>query len=279
MEERGGPLTMGDTVSIGPLMIATDRLLVLVAILMFLGVSAALTRTSPRPTSNAATVAVIAGLVAARIGYVAAHISSYSDEPASIFAFWLGGFSPITGLVGAAAVLVVALRRSAALYRSLASLGAAAVFWTAATHLLNEDAVKPLPKGLIAYSLDGTPVAIDTLRGKPFLINLWATWCGPCQREMPMLVQVAAARPSVPILFIDQGETQAAVTAFLAAKRLTSPHVLLDRSQDFGRVAGSGALPTTLFVARDGMIRNNHAGEISRAALDDAINDLQEPRR
>ena len=91
-----------------------------------------------------------------------------------------------------------------------------------------------------------------------------------------MTLSLAAARPAVPVLFIDQGETPDAVKAFLATKRLTSPHLLIDPSQDFSRAVGSGALPTTVFVAGDGMIRESHAGEISRAALDDGIDDILE---
>ena len=89
-----------------------------------------------------------------------------------------------------------------------------------------------------------------------------------------MLVRAAAARPSVPILFVNQGESADTVRGFLAAKRLTSRYILLDPSQDFSRAGGSGAFPTTLFVGSDGTIRNTHAGEISRPALDDGIDDL-----
>ncbi|MBC3940121.1 TlpA disulfide reductase family protein [Sphingomonas albertensis] len=269
-------MTIGNTVALGPLVLSTDRLLALLAIAVFIGLVSFLTRKSPRPTSNAATAAVVAGLVMGRIGYVAMHIPSYSDDPLSALAIWQGGFSVTAGIVGAALVLVATLRRSAALHRSLASLGIAVMVWAAAAHLLVEDAAIPLPKGLVAYTIDGRPVAIDSFRGKPFVINLWATWCGPCQREMPMLVRAAAARPAVPVLFIDQGETPDTVKAFLATTRLTSPLLLVDRSQDFSRAVGSGALPTTVFVAADGMIRESHAGEISRAALDDGIDDILE---
>lgn len=269
-------MTIGNTVALGPLVLSTDRLLALLAIAAFIGLVSFLTRKSSQPTSNAVTAAVVAGLVMGRVGYVAMHIPSYSDNPVSALAIWQGGFSVIAGIVAAALVLVATLRRSAALYRSLASLGVAAIVWAAGTHLLIEDTFAPLPKGLGAYTIDGRPVAIDHFRGKPFVINLWATWCGPCQREMPMLVRAAAALPAVPVLFIDQGETPDVVKAFLATKRLTSPHLLVDPSQDLSRVAGSGALPTTLFVAGDGMIRESHAGEISRAALEDGIDDILE---
>lgn len=272
-------MTIGNTIALGPLVLSTDRLLAMLAIAAFIGLMSFLTRKSLRPSSNAATAAVVAGLVMGRIGYVAMHIPSFSDDPLSALAIWQGGFSMIAGIVGAALVLVVTLRRSAALYRSLASLGVAAIVWATATHLLIEDTVAPLPKGLVAYTIDGRPVAIDHFRGKPFVINLWATWCGPCQREMPMLVRTAAARPAVPVLLIDQGETSEAVKSFLATKRLTSPHLLVDHSQDFSRAIGSGALPTTVFVAGNGMIRDSHAGEISRAALDDGIDGLLETNK
>lgn len=114
-------MTIGNTIALGPLVLSTDRLLAMLAIASFIGLMSFLTRKSLRPSSNAATAAVVAGLVMGRIGYVAMHIPSFSDDPLSALAIWQGGFSMIAGIVGAALVLVVTLRRSAALYRSLTS--------------------------------------------------------------------------------------------------------------------------------------------------------------
>ena len=267
---------MDNTVSLGPLVIATDRLLALVAVMVFVGLISAFAPRSVAPTSNAVTVTVVSGAVAGRIGYVAGHIASFRGDPASILAFWQGGFSAVTGIFAAAIALALMLGRSAVLYRSLGAVGIAVVFWSIATQTLRNRPVTLFPKGLVAYTIDGDAVPIDGFRSKPFVVNLWATWCGPCQREMPMLIRAAAARPLVPILFVDQGEAPEAVTAFLNTNRLSSPRVLVDRSQDFGRAAGSRALPTTLFIACDGTVRHTHAGEISRAALDDGIDDILE---
>jgi hypothetical protein len=127
--------------------VPSDRLLVVVAVVMFMGMTAVLTRTSSRPTANAITAAVVAGVVTGRIGYVAAHLSSFRDGQVSTFAIWKGGFSPITSIVGAIAVLILTLGKSAALYRSLASLGVAVTLWAGANHLLIEDTIVLCPGG------------------------------------------------------------------------------------------------------------------------------------
>jgi len=271
---KSGALTMPATVVLGPFAMPTDRLLALIAILVFFGLAAVLTRRSTPSTSNAVTTAIIVGIVAARVGYVATHLVSFGNDPASVAAIWQGGFSPIVGIIAAAAMLALMLGPSVPLYRTWLALIVAVGLWAAVVTTLAERPTAPLPRGLTAYSIVGGSVPIERFRGKPFVVNLWATWCGPCQREMPMLVRAAAARPSVPILFVNQGESAETVRAFIAAKRLTSRYILLDPSQDFSRAGGSGAFPTTLFVGSDGTIRNTHAGEISRPALDDGIDDL-----
>ena len=73
---------------------------------------------------------------------------------------------------------------------------------------------RPLPAQTALESWSGETVALPQLRGKPVVINLWASWCLPCRREMPMLVD-AASRSSVPILLVNSGEQRSAADRFL----------------------------------------------------------------
>ncbi|WP_258820094.1 prolipoprotein diacylglyceryl transferase family protein, partial [Klebsiella pneumoniae] len=79
--------------------------------------------------STVAASATIVGLVTARIGYVAAHWASYADAPLSMFAVWQGGFAPVPGIVGAAAVLAFRLGRTRALTWSWGALAVAVSLW------------------------------------------------------------------------------------------------------------------------------------------------------
>ena len=253
-------------ISVGPLALALERLFAVLGIVVFMATANWIGRRHGPDSDKAAWRALLVGLVAARLGFVAQNWPAFAVEPLSILYVWQGGFSPLIGLVSAAIVLVISLRRSRALPPlGLAFMGCAGAA-LAATALFLASAQRPLPQGVVLQSLDGGTSSLDDRMGKPFVINLWATWCPPCQREMPMMVTEAARSP-VPILLVNQGEDAAKVRAWLDGKHLGSTDVHLDPNQNAAAAIGSAGLPATLFVDSKGVIRVLHVGEISRAAL------------
>ncbi|QTH24826.1 TlpA family protein disulfide reductase (plasmid) [Rhizorhabdus wittichii] len=253
-------------ISVGPLALALERLFAVLGIIAFMAAASWIARRHGKDSDKAAWRALFLGLAAARLGFVAQNWSAFALEPLSIFYLWQGGFSPLAGLATAAISLVLSLRRSPALLPTgIAFVGSASVALIA-TSLFLASAQKPLPQGLILHSLEGEASALDDRKGKPFVINLWASWCPPCRREMPMLIEEAARSP-VPILLANQGEDAAKVRTWLDGQRLTSAHILLDSDQSAAAAIGSAGLPATLFVDSKGVIRLTHVGEISRAAL------------
>lgn len=90
-----------------------------------------------------------------------------------------------------------------------------------------------------------------------------------------MLTQAARAEHRATILLVNQGEQPAQVSAFLRAQGLDPAHVALDPAGLLGEMAGAAALPTTLFIASDGTVRQVHTGELTRVQLDIAIRALE----
>lgn len=253
-------------ISLGALTLALERLIAVFGVIAFVAAASWIARRHGRDSEKAAWRSVLVGLVAARFGFAAQNWPAFAVEPLSVLYVWQGGFSPLAGLAAGAIVLILSLRRSPALvWMGIAFAGSAALS-LAATALFLDSVQRPWPHGLVFQSLAGEAVAIDDLKGRAYVINLWATWCPPCQREMPMLTE-EAARSAVPILLVNQGEDAAKVRTWLDRRRLAATHVVLDRDQSTAAAVGSAGLPTTLFVDSNGVIRELHAGEISRAGL------------
>src|SRR3546814_20011795 len=103
-----------------------------------------------------------------------------------MLAFWQGGFELWPGAIAAGLVLLLTLPDNRTLARALAAL-AVCTFGLSAMQALIRQPARPLPPVAALHRLDGGAVSLAAYRGKPVLINLWATWCPPCRRELPML--------------------------------------------------------------------------------------------
>ncbi|HAQ27862.1 MAG TPA: peroxiredoxin, partial [Pseudomonas sp.] len=117
-------------------------------------------------------------------------------------------------------------------------------------------------------------VALQDFVGKPLVVNLWATWCPPCRREMPVLAEAQRTESDVTFLFVNQGEGERVIADFLDTEGLGLENVLLDTGGRLGQHVGSTALPTTLFYDAEGRQVGSHLGELSRASLARALERL-----
>ena len=114
--------------------------------------------------------------------------------------------------------------------------------------------------------LDGQPLAMDTFRGQPLLLNFWATWCPPCVEELPLLNRFYAEQRGrgwqVLGLAVDQAP---AVQRFLARMPLDFPNVVAGLGgSDLGRQLGNanGGLPFTVVFDRQGRVAQRKLGQV-----------------
>ena len=114
---------------------------------------------------------------------------------------------------------------------------------------------------------EGRDVRFSAFKGKVAVVNLWATWCAPCQREMPALQRAQQQYPGVHFVFANQGESVEQVQRYLALKGLALEHVLLDRHGQVARHFQQRALPTTFFFDADGTLVEARTGELSDASI------------
>lgn len=265
-----------NAITIGPLMLNSEWLSGGAGLATFLVLAAMLGALVDRRLSRWADHALWAGLIAARIGYVLNHYDSFVTEPWRAFAVWQGGFSLLWGLAAVAIVSIARVRSIRAALGSAATIAASLLVWTATKDLVSPASAQSVPN-LQLERLDGRPMMLTQTSGKPIVLNLWATWCSPCRKELPLLSSAARARrDDVLFLFANQGEEPGAIKAFLQSQHLALENVLLDRSGALPQHYKTPGIPVTLFVRPDGSLMTAFVGEISPDILADNLARLVE---
>ncbi len=260
---------MNQALQIGPLSLPYSVLLTWVAIALSGFLATRLARAAGTNAEPTLTLMLLVGLVAARLAFVWQWREQYLASPLSILDIRDGGWEPIAGVVVALLFGLHRARRQAGLRKPVLAAafttGTVLLLGGVGTLLVAASAV-PLPP-LTLSSLQGRPVSLAGFAGKPTVVNLWATWCPPCQREMPVLQQAQAANPDVNIVFVNQGEEAPTIAAFLDRHGLALGNVVVDPQRRTGAALGHRALPTTLFFDAQGRLVDTRIGELSQATL------------
>ena len=131
---------------------------------------------------------------------------------------------------------------------------------------------------LFAVTLSGTddkPVALESFRGKPLIVNFWARWCGPCRVEIPELIRIhdRQAKKGLVVLGIGLEDKAESVRDFMKAYEMNYP-VLLAKEKGIELMQALGnskaGLPFTIAINRKGEIVASKLGPISKAELESA---------
>jgi len=110
--------------------------------------------------------------------------------------------------------------------------------------------------------------------GMPVVLNFWATWCPPCRVEMPYFENASALYDGrAAILGLNQAESTAIIGDFARAHGLSYP-LLADEDMTVNHLYGVLNLPTTIFIDKNGVVREVLIGTISQAVLEDRIDAL-----
>jgi peroxiredoxin len=108
---------------------------------------------------------------------------------------------------------------------------------------------------------DGSPVALSDLRGKVVLLNFWATWCKPCEDEMPAMERMyrALRGQAFELLAISVDEEREAVEAFRGQLGLSFP-ILMDSRKKVATAYQTFRFPESLLIGRDGVVVERYVG-------------------
>lgn len=129
------------------------------------------------------------------------------------------------------------------------------------------------PPNFLLVLEDGRHLSLQDLRGRPVLLNFWATWCGPCRLEMPEIVNVAATNSDLVVLAINVQESLEQIQPFAAEFQMTLP-VVSDTDGALRNLYEVRGMPTSVFIDREGKIFTTWPGILTADLLQEILGDM-----
>ncbi|MGA8582176.1 MAG: TlpA disulfide reductase family protein [Bryobacteraceae bacterium] len=159
-------------------------------------------------------------------------------------------------------------------------LGFAALTLAAAASLMAAD---KKPSDLTLHNLSGKKVQLRDYRGKIVVLNFWATWCGPCREEMPMIVEAEKTWAAKGVTFIavslDDYKTRKDIPAFIERYGVDFPVWTGASADSLDKLRMGEGVPDTAFLDESGVVVARVLGEIRRAELDERLTWLTGDRK
>lgn len=259
--------------AIGPLLLPPPVFAFLVGVIFLMILGALLKKYSDPRFDTWTGIVIVMAFLAARLGFVISHWETYQNNPLRIVYIWQGGFD-IKLAVVAALLSVLYLKGWRHRSIGLGALGVTALSIVIAYGFTSKPTAHDLPD-FVFQSIDNESVTLSEHSGDLLVLNLWATWCAPCRREMPVLEQAIKNYPHIQFYFINQGESEQLVQDFLKEESLEiNDVVFLDQSYELSTYYQTLGTPVTLFFKKNTLVAQ-HMGEISPEVLSDRLKRLQ----
>lgn len=137
--------------------------------------------------------------------------------------------------------------------------------------------VGDLPYEFSLEDINGETVTLSELRGRPVIVNFWASWCGPCRIEMPHLQDAFETYmgDDLVILAVNQGETADVASEFFIDEMGLTFDLILDPDETVPNAYGTrGTLPATFFLNADLEIVAIHRGPMTLGQIDGYMEDI-----
>lgn len=129
---------------------------------------------------------------------------------------------------------------------------------------------RPAPPFAMVPVGGGPAVSLESLRGRPVVLNFWATWCVPCFQEHPVLVRTATARRDVAFFGVVYQDEEQRIADFLQRQGSAYP-TLVDPGSKAAIAYGIAGVPETYFIDPRGTIVDKWSGPLTQDALDERL--------
>lgn len=269
------------SLALGPLALSLGQLLLVFALAVAIVTGALVGRRRRIGVSDTLFTLVFVALAGARLIFIVRYWDAY-DSVWSMLDIRDRGFDPLGAGAAALAYIGWRLWRTPRQRQALcAALLAGTLAWGVAAYALvqSDDGNRAALPEMPLATLDGATTSLPALHDdQPMIVNLWASWCPPCRREMPLLADTQQRRDDVTFMFVNQGESRQAIRHYLDNESLALDNVLRDETLALGEHVGAKAMPTTLFYDADGHLIDTHFGELSKATLTHALSRLTSPQ-
>jgi thiol-disulfide isomerase/thioredoxin len=257
--------------NIGPLVLPAGPLV------LFIGVAVALlacrfSGERRAEAESAIITATLIGLCVARIVFVLQYLPSYRGNVLHMLDIRDEGFVAFPGVAaGIVVVLFIAIRRTAIRRPVAVAATLGLIAWSAGGAIADRSGDPMRVPSIAVYDEAGTPQYLARHNGKPLVVNLWATWCGPCRAEMPVLAQAQANHTELDLVFVNQGESHETVNTFLTDLGVQIGNSRFDPQLTLAKSTQVTAYPTTLFYDAEGRLLEKHLGRFSEATFEAAL--------
>ncbi|SNY57088.1 Thiol-disulfide isomerase or thioredoxin [Arsukibacterium tuosuense] len=262
-------------VTVGPLALPITPLLLLISVLLGLLVAALVGRKYKVSVTDPLLTILLGSLLFGRLVFVARFADSY-DSLWQMLDIRDRGFDLLATVLAALLILVWLLwRRRQQRQALLAGVLTVSMLFGAFSSVIFVGRQQAVLPAISFQQLNGDSVNLAELgQGRLTVVNLWATWCPPCRREMPVLQQAERQYPDVRFVLLNQREHPQLVQQYLQQAGLRFNHLLLDRQGQLATQLGAHGLPVTLYFGADGQLLQSHMGELSAASLAQSLQQL-----
>ena len=262
-------------VTVGPLAVPLSPLLLLISVLIGLLVAALVGRKNKVSVTDPLLTILLGSLLFGRLVFVVRFADSYKSVW-QMLDIRDRGFDLAATLLAAILILVWLLwRRRLQRKPLLAGVLTVALLFGAFSSVLYFGRQQASLPAISFEQLNGDSVNLAALgQGRLTVVHLWATWCPPCRREMPVLQQAEQQYPDVRFVLLNQREHPEIVQQYLQHAGLQFQHLLLDRQGLVATQLGAHGLPVTLYFGADCQLLQSHMGELSAASLAQALQQL-----